>query len=373
MKFMLWFAVLKRRDRPAVELSVELERLFFSKVLKQVEIDSLKNRCDHYQLEKFHRWKASLFPSYSQYFGFLAALKAKSAMAELNKYGYLDPLKSKPLKVIDIGAGTLGATLGVLDYLRDQNIAVNQLTALDAEIEPIQWASEFFRSWINIPISAHKSLSFDDGQHDLSNTLVIASDVLNEAKVPVESLETFKGHPLGRLLAKGFEKADSTSLFLFIEPASKDINQNLLRFRDALSDGAMNILLPCTHSMKCPALADDEWCHEDRDYKGPSVFWNLVHKLGFERRRLQFSLLAIGKQPSRFGSHHARVVSRQLKNKGRCDKWLCGQGQRWKASILTRHEGPENQAYFDADRGDILDSASTTIPGPVKLESHGKI
>ena len=159
------------------------------------------------------------------------------------------------------------------------------------------------------------------------------------------------------------ERATPNTIILLLEPASRLVNQKFLALRDLLCQ-KISILLPCTHAKACPALIDDEWCHEEHPYKAPSAYWNLVREMGFRRNLLQFSMLALGKQASQFKREDARMVSRTLKSKGRCEKWLCADGKRWKESQLNRNQNEKNEAFFEAARGDIIDCLSTGINLP---------
>lgn len=345
-------------DRPEkIHLSSAMEEMFFRAPLKKRQLEALKERCESYQVGTPHRWKGDIYPAYSQYFGFLTALKVKAALSELESYGYLDVFDRKPMKVIDFGAGTLGASLGALDFLSSTKRKIDSLEAYDVDDAPVRWACETFSSFLpkNFEILKSPPTASSDG------TLFIAVDVLNEMGLMTETPQADSAW--FQTLNHWASSLSESNILLLIEPANKTINQRFLKMRNDLSRTA-SILLPCTHSMHCPALAADEWCHEDRYYKAPSVYWNLVHSLGFSREFLSFSLLVLGGQKSRFSDRHARVVSRNLKSKGRCDKWMCGAGKRWKASLLLRHENEQNVSYFQSRRGDILDCDSTGLRPP---------
>lgn len=329
-----------------MELSKELEQFFFRSVLKRREIEALRARCENYQLQSAPQWSPGLFQSYSQYFGFLSALKIRSALFELAYRGYLKSLMGKKIQLLDFGAGTLGGSLGAVDFLQTQNIQVETLLAVDKDLDPVQWSAREFKDFLpKIQTSQHLPKSLKPG------TLFIAVDVLNELQTWDSMVQLIKTIP-------------EDSLFVLIEPASKAHNQRLLQMRDEILPQlpkGVSLLLPCTHSMSCPALPVGEWCHEERDYKAPSVYWNLVHEMGFRRSRLAFSLLSFGSQESAFRPTDARVVSQILRPKGRCEKWLCSQGRRWKLSMLQRKRSDENAFVYDAKRGDVLDCLSTGI------------
>jgi len=340
-------------------LSEKLNDLIFERELHKREIDALKERCEGYQSDDFAAWNDEVLWAYSQYFGYLAALKMRSVLEEAKKYGYL---RAQNYSVIDIGAGTLGATLGAVDFCRDHGIIIDSLTAADKDLKPVTWAKERFNAFFE---KAPELTEYFPQVDPSKNTLLILSDILSENNLQTQSWDSLQNSRFGRDFVKAIRSLSPDSLVLIVEPAHKRANQKLLSLRDLVSK-EMSILLPCPHSDRCPALPQDEWCHEERSFDAPIRFTQLVHKMGFARRFLQFSELVLGKQDSAFGLQHARVVSRQLKNKGRHDKWLCQAGKRFKVSEVLRRRNETNGAYFDSERGDVLDSTSTTIPAAVK-------
>jgi len=357
-------------------LSEQLEKHIFAPVLKKREIQSLRRRCENYQESPKEsseedpeenpqrKWQNDLYRPYSQYFGFLSSLKVKSSLEELSHHGYLNIWNKKPIQIIDFGAGTLGGTLGALDFFKGTNQPIRKILAIDADDRPMKWAQNNFNPYI--PSSIQKNIHLLNRlptETSFDQTLVIAVDVLNEIGLMDEKETIDVRSSWYEMLNSWIQQSTDSTIFLFIEPAGKNINRNFLTLRNILKE-KLEILLPCTHASTCPALKTNDWCHEDRLYKAPSKYWNLVHAMGFERRVLSFSMLCLGKQKNKFSTEEARVVSRKLRGKGKCEKWLCGNGKRWKASILNRHENEANESFFNAQRGDILDCHSTGLRQP---------
>jgi len=337
-----------------IELYPKLEQAFFSRSLNKREWEQLKRRCESYQSGEERLWNDAILPAYSQYFGFLSALKAKATLLELENYGYLKIFQGKPFSLIDFGSGTLGGTLGSLDFFRAHpEYQLERITAIDRDLTATTWAQVEFSSFLPETLELHKNFT----PSPLSNTIFLAIDVLNEMGLMDENDSLQAEVSWLQLFETVIRTSNESSLFIFIEPANKKINRNFLRFRDHMSRHS-TVLLPCTHQLPCPALETDDWCHEERRYRAPSAYWNLVHSMGFERSRLAYSLLCIGKQNSRFSDTQSRMVSRPLKTKGKCEKWFCGNGTRWKITQLDRNRS-EKASFFDAERGDILDSSST--------------
>ncbi|MDB5037487.1 MAG: Ribosomal small subunit Rsm22 [Bacteriovoracaceae bacterium] len=339
-----------------ISLSEELEQLLFAPVLKKREIEALQERCESYQIGAPRQWSGDVFRAYAQYFGALSALKMKSVLQELDQYGYLNIWDGAPKNIYDFGAGTLGATLGAVDFFKEKGAPIPNAFAFDDDPKPIDWARREFESFLPKSIQAKKLNSFE-------NSLIIASDVFNEMGLMSEREQIDSEGHWFKEIDGWIEKATPTTLIILIEPASKQINRNFLTLRNIISK-KIPILLPCTHQKACPALLTNDWCHEERDYKVPSSYWNLVRQMGFRKGLLQFSMLCLGRQTSRFQQEDGRMVSRPIKSKGRCEKWLCADGKRWKSSLLNRNKSEVNEDFFEAARGDIVHCSANGISIP---------
>ncbi len=334
---------------PKTSVSEELENDLFGNALTKKETEALRERCMSYQAEEPPAWSSRIFPAYAQYFGFLSSLKVRSVFHELHHYGYMDPVLDHPsgFQLVDFGAGTLGGTLGAVDFLRSVGKKPSALWAVDEDTSPMRWAEERFKGFLQQSVTLFTADQFKQNTCP-KPTLFIAVDVLNEMGLPPrqEALEFVRSIT---------QKLDEHSLIILIEPANKFINKDFLRLREYLKS-ELSILLPCTHSQTCPMLESQrDWCHEERHYRAPSRYWTLVDNLGFDRSILQFSLLVLGKRNSVFTDQDYRMVSRNIATKGKSEKWFCGKGERWKVAELTRHkEDPNKQHFFAAQRGDVL-------------------
>jgi len=332
-------------------LSKSLETAFFKDKLVPSQIESLKRHCQTYQDGDLPKWKSKNYHPYSSYLGFVTALKAKACLAELNAWGYLKAFESEPVAIIDIGAGTLGATLGAADFLKESGMKLQQILAVDQDINALKWALEHFDSEISAKISLRRT--FPEALKP-KNAIVLFANVLTELGLKEESFKIEKPGKALKLFEQWMEAADDKSIFVFIEPGTKQTNLNFLKLRDHLSQ-KYNVLLPCTHRQACPALRLKEWCHEERSYKAPNAYWDLVKALNFRKKTLSFSMLCVGKQESKMKPHLGRVVSRSLPSKGRSTKWICSEGERWKESKLLRNQDEQNSEFFEAVRGSIID------------------
>lgn len=339
---------------PKVALPATLEKHFFRQALDQKQVVALRKLCETYQISSRSTWKESVLRPYSCYFGYLTALKTYRALSELDQWGYLASWRDQEIEILDFGAGSLGASLGATQYLRAQGFQVSSISAIDRDLQPAEWAAEEFKDFL--PSQVRFSRRWPS-RVSSKTQLIVMGNVWTEiwrSSSPTKFEELFE---------ESLKKLSPHQIVLILEPADKATNQKLLEARNKWRHSA-KILLPCTHALACPALAQDEWCHEEVDYGAPARFWELVRKLGFRKSRLNFSLLALGKQSPAFQSSMARVVSGDVGGKGKCEKWLCSAGERWKASLLTKTKTEQNLPYFEGPRGAVLDLNSTGLKRP---------
>lgn len=326
-----------------VSLSSELEEKIFGQRLKKREIDALKQHCEAYQANRPASWSPSVLRAYHCYIGYLTALKIKTSLEEMQQSGYLHALES-PLRLVDIGAGSLGASLGAMDFFKDNHWEANRLLCVDRSLMATQWAAEEFQAFLPKKLYYQRQLP---RLKNFKNHLILMANVWNELSEEEEEKWIDQ-------ISQWKAKCEDSTFMILVEPSDRKNNHRFLRLRDRLSQD-FSVLLPCTHQKACPALAQGEWCHEEREYQGASRFQELLQQLGFRQSFLSFSYLVLGGQKSRFRRCDARVVSRRLPGKGRASKWLCSDGRRWKESHLTRDKTEENQGFYDAKRGDVLD------------------
>lgn len=324
-----------------IALSPKLSEHFAATRLTQSQKNQLKAFCEAYQDGEGSAWAYKNYYAYSLYFGLQTALKAKQVMTQLERWNYLKVLEAKPISIIDVGAGSLGASIGITDFFRDRAIEVQQVLAMDRDLRAGKWAAEYFQAYLPRKVILKRKVDSDLRPR---NSIFVMANVWAEIGIDHKNIDRFK---------RWMDQANDKSIFVIIEPASKKLNQELLRMRDELVKD-YSLLLPCPHSKACPALIQKEWCHEEWPYEAPSRYWELVESLGFNKSQLGFSLLVFGKQKSAFTAKHARVVSRPLKTKGLSSKWLCQDGKRWKEQKLLRDQNEANQDFYEARRGYTL-------------------
>jgi hypothetical protein len=201
-------------------VSKALEEKVFDGALKKRELEALYRRCTSYQTEAPEPWSGDLYRPYSKYFGFLSSLKVRACLNELSHYGYLDRWKKKSIEVFDFGAGTLGASLGVVDFATATKLSIEKLTTIDVDLKPMQWAAKYFEDFLEPSPEFKTSLSSPSRD---KASLLVAVDVLNEQ-------DAFRNRsfddPSMKFLKDWISEMNEDSIFLWIEPANKKTNQN---------------------------------------------------------------------------------------------------------------------------------------------------
>lgn len=331
-----------------ISLSESLTKEFFPKRLNKNEIQSLRRICEDYQRAGARSWTPTRSFVYSSYFGYLTALKFKRAIQELKNR---IPMEESSFKIYDYGAGSLGASLGAMDALPQ---LPTRLTAYDRDPKPMLWAADHFSIFKKVPPKLVRRFPSSGS----SPALHLFGNVLTECGLQEESFKPSQPTGILKKIEEKLKKAGPDEFFIFVEPANRRFNENFLTLRDHWSQ-FNQIILPCTHQKACPAIAQSEWCHEERDYDAPGIFWDIVRQLGFRKKRLNYSFLVLGKSGQIHNKKLARVVSNPLETKGKTELWLCASGKRWKESKLKRHQSSDNEVFFEAERGDILDCSST--------------
>lgn len=192
-------------------------------------------------------------------------------------------------RLLDLGAGSGGATRAVLDRL-----PATQATLVDRSKLNLSFAREFLTA-ASPPPALETILA------DLANfvpprrdyDLILASfsmGELSEAEQPEVVANRLR--VLGDHLAPG-------GLLIVIEPALANTATALHRARDLLlASSAFHVWAPCLHRQACPLLAEgDHWCHEVRSWTVPPNVNRINNTLRRSVWNLKFSFLVLGQTP----------------------------------------------------------------------------
>lgn len=279
--------------------------------------------------------------------------------------GWLPP-REGPVRVLDLGAGLGGATLGSSLLLQDlfpsqtvEAMAVDQSrTSLQLLRQLVEEnAKELPRVRLNTGPGDLKSWFRQAGREERWH-IVLASFSLGEAFFGegAEAMRNWVKVALSRLDEDGF--------LLIAEPALRETSERVERLRDLLAaEGMGYIWAPCPHHHRCPLLADGRfWCHEVRRWKTPESLAFLNRHLFRSVQELKFSFVMVGRRPApvvsrETGSPHLmRLVSPISRMKGRYLWSGCtADGERHEFEIQKRDLSAQERNWLETiERGNVL-------------------
>ncbi len=262
------------------------------------------------------------------------------------------PPKNRPMRLLDLGAGTGAFTLAARDLATERGGPLEAFS-VDRDGGGLRDLERFFGKKAGHRLTAlalditNASLfsRLGDGLFDL----IVLGNSLGEA-FPDD--DPAAAAFLGRLLA---ERLDPGGLLLVVEPALRVSARRLHRVRDILAEEGVFPKSPCLYRGPCPALMRErDWCHEERPWRPPEEVRLLAERLGHVRDALKYSFLCYAKGVGEpLAPRLWRVVSSPLPGKGKREFFLCGSGGRRRFSLLKRDERPGNEEFAGARRGDV--------------------
>ena len=291
-------------------------------------------------------------------------------------------LFAKPsLKVLDLGAGIGAMTWGLAHALAEHSPASRSIDAVlcDADAEALAIAKAVAEERasvgdVKVAIRTDRQLApFSPSLAGAPFDVVIAGQLLSELDRDLEPADRVKKHV--RLVRSWLDALEPDGALVLVEPALRDRTRHLHALRDALAETkAATIFAPCLHAAACPALVrEDDWCAENRAIDLPSWLVPVARSASLRWEGSTFSYLVLRRDDvslARMAASHGvrfRAVSDAIVTKGKSEIFLCGvmpsnEGEsvgRVRVTRLDRHETPENQAWNEIARGDLV---ATTPP-----------
>jgi ribosomal protein RSM22 (predicted rRNA methylase) len=302
--------------------------------------------------------------------------KAGAAVRELVATRQLKIDATRPLRVLDLGAGLGAASWGVVRALEAAGMrGAVEAEWVDADPEALELAMEVVREregrgTVRLSVRTTQA-SVERLEPRAHFDLVLASHLLSELDVGLPQETRLQRHAalLASLLRQRVGEAGSLVL---IEPALRDRTRHLHRVRDALATLAdVAIFAPCLHRQRCPALErETDWCHEDLPIDLPSWLAPVARTAGLRRQGLTFSYLVLRRDNRSIGdglvvpagSARLRVVSDAMPTKGKREAFVCGEldhaGARVAGRVrlmrLDRDANERNASWDEVRRGDLL-------------------
>ncbi|WGL58666.1 small ribosomal subunit Rsm22 family protein [Pigmentibacter sp. JX0631] len=171
-----------------------------------------------------------------------------------------------------------------------------------------------------------------------SADLVLASYSFNEIS------EKDKEH----FLSKFWEKTGQ--FFVLIEPGTPLGFQSVTFARNFFLKSNANILAPCPHSLSCPALNKQDWCHFATRLQRTSMHKNLkMGEKGFEDEKFSYLIVSKNNLEKHF---NARITRHPEVHSGHLKLNLCTKD----GFILKTHSKKDGQKYKEARKAEWGDS-----------------
>lgn len=156
---------------------------------------------------------------------------------------------------------------------------------------------------------------------------------------------------------------------VIIEPALREVGQDLLRLRDALVAHGLYVEAPCFFQGNCPALEANDWCHTSLAWTPPAWMKQLAQDSGLDRSRIKMAYLVVRKVAPKHpeaapgDSDVARVVSEPLHTKGRLRYIVCGSQGRYPIVCAESRVRPPTEAMRRLPPGSVVRIGPTAPKG----------
>ncbi|NLB66109.1 MAG: methyltransferase [Lentisphaerae bacterium] len=286
--------------------------------------------------------------AYSLYFGPQTHARQTLLLDEL------PPLPTdRPLRVLDLGAGTGAAGWALLDHLNAQPV---RLTAWDHSRTALRCLHELFdrlhaERWPQVKLRTHIAPLADLVNHRDTYDVILLHYVLNELTPPARQT----------LLALAAKALTPGGRLIICEPLVHDAGDYLRELRaQALGDLGLHLLAPCPHEHACPL---PEPCHDVRSWQISRALQILNTHLRRNVHHLDFaSLVLTPAPPPRPENFRARVVSSPALAKGQtiC-RACCSDGHIHHLQLLHRDADKDGRKRLRRlERGDMLELAAIT-------------
>jgi ribosomal protein RSM22 (predicted rRNA methylase) len=270
--------------------------------------------------------------------------------------------RDRAIKILDLGCGLGGASLGLLSYLSSQcGIKEFELHGIDHSKKSLKEFENLVQLWArenkcivrfsSQPISIDQVEEWKPKKWDI----ILASFSLGEIffDKPIEVLWTW--------YEKVLRKLSDQTLFMILEPSLKETTERLEEWRNLIADRKKGqIWGPCLHHESCPLLKHKKyWCHDVRSWILPRSIQQINNSLHFSVHELKYSQLIISLKaapkwtPS---DERFRLISPIAKLKGKYINAGCSVlGNEVTYEIAQKDvETPVRKKLEKFERGDLL-------------------
>lgn len=307
-------------------------------------------------------------PARAAYLLYFATTGAATVQHALSLAGL--PLRDHvgPLRVLDIGAGPLTASLGVATALGPN--AQLEVTGLDGVRHALEDGAEVLRR-----LRPEAKILLHDGniregrflQRSLRGRydLILMANVLNEWSLGGKKKVT-AGESVAQLLN---DHLAENGVVVLVEPATRHGSHTLIDVREHLVPlKRWSILAPCAGAEQCPlAGSRKDWCFTDQPWSRPRHIEAIDRAIRHERATLKFSYLVLragsAQPPVR---HRYRIIGGPMRDGATYRRYLCGKEGRV-AATLNVEEFAIPRELLNAFRGDEVQ-----IAGQIQKVQRGR-
>lgn len=298
----------------------------------------------------------------------------------------LQQLKGKDIptgkvRILDLGAGPATASLAALSFysqlVRSKQLkdAWLDLTLIDQNYAILKDAKQMHDAYLeklnltNIKSDIFfKNYDFKRGGLDrllrgVRFHIIFLGNVLNEFSDRQQQQafvdELIDGH------------LDPHGKIIIAEPALKKTSRDVQAVRDNLLAKYSNleVLAPCTHQEICPlnVVNKRDWCHFYMDYKANAMIDKMDKLVGIRKDFLaaSFLLLSADKKRKKTHEHVWRVISNNMKSKGKCEFVLCGARGRYRIEHLVKNK---NFTLENIKRGNLIQAEFSGLAEGIEYE-----
>jgi SAM-dependent methyltransferase len=283
---------------------------------------------------------------------------------------------TRPLRVLDLGAGLGATSLGTATWLRTHGLAPHglEVDAYDDDARALSLLAALARETpagglladVAVPTQVRvstKDLTRDGALPAGRWDLVLVGFALNELFAALPPAEAIARR--AAWLAEVATRLADDGALVVLEPALRDTSRALQAVRDVLAarDAAPFVAAPCLRAGPCPMLVGErDWCHAALPLALPAPIAALAQGAGLRFEGLRYAYLVLRRVR---GALHAgdatphgellRVVGDPLESKGKTEWFACGAPGLVRLARLDRERSGANAALDDAARGDVLE------------------
>lgn len=292
-------------------------------------------------------------PARAAYLAYYAITGAATVQAAMELAGAWAKLPKDRLRVLDLGAGPLSASLGVAAVLPPTTRL--EVTAIDGVRTAMQDGGQVLATMrpdaeLTIHAGNLREGRFLHAAAGGEYDLILFANVLNEWSVGSRKAMTpgaLVEDVLSRHLAPG-------GVALIVEPATRHGSHVVIEAREHLMAAlGWPILAPCRGAPQCPlASSHKDWCFTERSWTRPPHIVTYDAAMGHERATLKFSYLAVQRGEMEQGDgKQFRVIGGPMRDAGLLRRYVCGPDGRRVVEVAD-HQAPAGLAT--AWRGDLV-------------------